>query len=311
MFIKERTPPIELKWLPRLLRRLPRHHSSWPNVEKAHYMMKAGYGGEIEIDRRLRHLRWKDCLFIGDLQLSHAYCQIDTIVLTPYFALILEVKNYSGTLIFDEESMHLRQITRQGQAVGYHSPVTQAWNAREELLVLFGEMGVKLPVDAAIVLPYSTTLVENMPKVFPVIYGHSLNRFISSIPQNGKPLPNEEIVRIGQLLLEKHSPFPKKNYSQTFKYAPAELKKGILCHQCGSTSSRISTRTHYCSSCNLKISGGLSYTLDEWFAFASPKITNSQCREFLMLRDKNAAHHVLTHAGLTRKRENGQFYYYK
>lgn len=311
MFIKERIEPIELEWLPRLMHRLPRHHKSWKEVEKAHYMMRAGYGGEIEVDRLLKRLRWKECLFIGDLQLSEAYCQMDTIVLTPFFALILEVKNYSGTLIFDEESMHMRQITRQGQEFGYNSPVTQAWNAREELLILFEEMGIALPVYAAIVLPYSTTLVENIPKVFPVIYGHSLNRFISTLPQNGQPLPDEELLRIGQHLTAKHSPFTKKNYPYTFKYHPAELKKGILCRQCGLLSSQISIRTHYCLNCKLKIMDGFRQTLDEWFAIASPTITNSQCREFLMLRNKNAAHHILTHAALERTRERGQFLYYK
>lgn len=311
MFIKERISPIELEVLPRLMHRLPHSHKSCPDVEKTHYMIKAGHGGEIEVDRLLKQMRWKECLFISDLQLSEAYCQMDTIVLTPYFALILEVKNYSGTLIFDEESMHMRQITKQGQEIGYRSPVTQVWNAREELLVLFEEMGVSLPVYAAIVLPYPTTLVENIPKTFPVIYGHSLNRFIFTLPRNGQPLPNEELLRIGELLIKQHSPFSEKNYPQTFKYHSSELKKGILCRQCGAIGSRHSARTYHCSICQVKISDGPRHALDDWFALVSPTITNRQCQDFLLLHNKNAARHVLLRAELKRVRKKGQFYYYK
>lgn len=311
MFIKERVPPIELELLPRLMHRLPHSHKSWPDVEKTHYMIKAGYGGEIEVDRLLKRTRWKECLYIGDLQLKEAYCQMDTIVLTPYFAVILEVKNYSGTLVFDEESMHMRQITKQGQEFGYRSPVTQVWNVREELLVLFEEMGISLPVFAAIVLPYPTTLVENIPNTVPIIYGHSLNRFIFTLPRTGQPLPNEELLRIGELLIKQHSPFNKKNYPQTFKYLPAELKKGILCRQCGALSNRHSSRTYHCSICQVKITDGFRHALDDWFALASPTISNRQCQDFLMLHNKNAARHILMRAELKRVREKGQFYYYK
>lgn len=205
----------------------------------------------------------------------------------------------------------MRQETREGKLIGYNSPVTQVWNAREELLILFENLGISMPVYAAIVLPYSSTLVENTPVELPVIYGNSLIRFISNLPRTGRPLSNEEILKVGQLLIEHHSPFSKKDYSKIYKYELKDLKKGVLCPECGTPGNRLSTRTHFCIKCELKISEGHRRALDDWFAFVSTEISNGQCQNFLGVKNKDAAQYILTKLGLKRRGNHGKYVYYK
>ncbi|MDN7241726.1 nuclease-related domain-containing protein [Planococcus sp. N028] len=295
MFMKERMEPDLLSCLPRLMHRLPKSHRSWEDVVQDHYKVKAGFGGEQQVDSILKRARFP-YVAIADLQLAGRFCQIDLVLLTPAFALVLEVKNFSGLLSFDEKSYHMKQETRDGKILGYNSPVTQAWNAREELKVLFDWLGIELPVYTAIVLPYSSTLIEKAPSDIPVIYGYSLNHFISRLPQTGQLKSLSELEAIGQLLIDHHSLFPKTDYSKLYSYDIEQLKKGVLC-VCGASCQKLSQRTFVCHSCGMKNSDGYERALEDWFEFASPEITNAQVREYLGLKDKYAAGYLMRKMG--------------
>ncbi|MGK7376417.1 nuclease-related domain-containing protein [Planococcus sp. 1R117A] len=309
MFMKEREAPVLLEVLPRLMHRLKMEHE---DIVSDHYKARAGFGGEQRIDELLKRIRWLEPpVIIGDLQLNERFCQIDTVVLTPHFAVVLEVKNYSGTLSFDEQSFHMKQETRDGKFFGYNSPVTQAWNAREELLILFQRLGILLPVYTAVVLPYSTTLIEKAPKEVPVIYGYSLNRFLSSLPRTGLPMSPQELARAGQLVIDHHTLFPQMNYQDVYRYQVKDLKKGVLCGSCGAVCARKSERVHVCVKCQSDVRDGYFRALDDWFEFVSPVISNAQCWEFLGLKDKHAAGYVLRKMGLASHGDSVQRVYMK
>lgn len=293
MFIKEREIPREVIWLPRLMARLPNRHASYEDIDLYYYQKRAGYGGEKRVDGYLKRSSDKNRLIIGDLQLASRSCQLDTIVLTPHFALILEVKNFSGSLIFDEKSFHMKQINRDMKLIGHNSPVTQAWHAREELMLVFDELGISLPVYTSVILPYSTTLVEEAPDDIPVIYAYSLNRFISTLPRTGQSLSATELTKVGQQILELHSPLPKMNYLDTFNLSVHQLKKGVLCAGCNLQCMKISQRHHRCHRCEISVANGYEHALEDWFEFVSPEITNLQCRDFLRMKDRHAAKYIL------------------
>lgn len=305
MFLKPRSAPELLDQLPRLMHRLPQSEA----IKDDHYKIRAGFGGEEHVDKLLLQRRFDSPpAFIGDLQLADRLCQIDTIVVTAHFVLILEVKNFSGTLTFHEDRFQMVQTTREGNKFGYNSPVTQVWNAREELRAILSMAAVPLPVYGAIVLPYSTTLIDRMPSEFPVVYGHSLNRFISTLPRTGRTMPPEETA---QLLISHHQPFPKMDFQEVYKYDPRRVKKGVLCSACGRACMKRSERQFFCRSCNVLVEDGYRRALEDWFDFVSPEITNMQCREFLGLKDKYAARYLLNRLDLKRRGNVRSTRYYR
>lgn len=287
MFKKIRSAPDLLEQLPRLMHRLPQVEA----IGDDHYKIRAGFGGEERVDEILLRSRFASPVsLIGDLQLADRFCQIDTIVVTEHFLLILEVKNFSGTLSFNEDRFHLEQTTREGNKNGYNSPVTQVWNAREELLAILSQASISCPVYGAIVLPYPSTLIDRMPSEFPVVYGYSLNRFISTLPRTGRTISPDETA---QLLIDQHQPFPKMDFQEVYKYDPRRIKKGVLCGKCGGACQKVSERLLLCRSCKQPVEDGYARALQDWFDFVAPEITNAQCREFLGLKDKHAANYLL------------------
>jgi Nuclease-related domain len=128
LIVKERTIPIRIQKIEALLRRITENH--WKRAEMETDLAKrwAGFSGEQALDFPLSKLPEKDFMIFHGLRLSNGkyFFQIDTLILTTYFALILEAENYSGTLYFDPILNQLIQTTPNGETRGYANPIEQA-----------------------------------------------------------------------------------------------------------------------------------------------------------------------------------------
>ncbi|WP_158599132.1 nuclease-related domain-containing protein [Planococcus salinus] len=302
MFSKRRIAPYLMETLPRLERRLPKNHASRKLTAQHHYQITAGFGGEQEVDKKLEKMRWHtERMVLCDFHLQSEIqpCQIDTVILTPFYALVLEVKNYSGSLDFKDGTNHMEQTTREGDRFGFHSPINQVLTASEELEILLRQLAIPLPIYPVVVLPYSRTLYTRAPETVPVVYAHSLGRFISRLPRTGHSLTSAELAAVSEQVLAHHTPFPKINYQKEYFYQPEQLRTGVLCAQCDARAIKESERIHACRHCGTRLDDGYAQALEDWFEFASPTINNAQCRRFLELKDKHAATYLLKKMNLS------------
>ena len=105
-----RRKPELLKSLPRLLARLHPKSQVHQEVTDQLYRIQAGYAGEVKVDKYLEAVDFlKPVHIFTDLQLPvnpKFAIQIDTLILTPAFALILEIKNIAGTLTYISNPPH-------------------------------------------------------------------------------------------------------------------------------------------------------------------------------------------------------------
>ncbi len=115
--------------------RLPVRHSKHPFVISEHSLKEAGYRGEKALDYQLDYLPEKDFLILQDLRLPGVlgrFFQIDSLLLNPHFFLLLEAKNYAGTVTFVPEFNQL--IQRKGDLEkGYKDPIIQVKKQQEHL----------------------------------------------------------------------------------------------------------------------------------------------------------------------------------
>ncbi|PKG22089.1 nuclease-related domain-containing protein [Niallia nealsonii] len=126
MIVKKLKIPESILQLEALLRRLPSNHSKFPLVKKELNMKLAGYQGEKNLLFPLSFIDDKKYSILHDLRLSDGnhYFQIDVLILSKKFALLLEVKNYAGELYFDTEFHQLiRKKEESTSALPY--PLTQ------------------------------------------------------------------------------------------------------------------------------------------------------------------------------------------
>ncbi|HEU5141363.1 MAG TPA: nuclease-related domain-containing protein, partial [Bacillales bacterium] len=134
MIKKERKIPLTIRKRTALLRRLPPSHPKRPQIEKQLAKYNAGYRGERSIEYYLSFLPEKQYHIFHDLRLTSGdhFFQLDTLLVSPSFILILEVKNISGTLHFDN-TFHQLIRTIEDRKEGFNDPLLQVEHQKTQL----------------------------------------------------------------------------------------------------------------------------------------------------------------------------------
>ncbi|MED1204551.1 nuclease-related domain-containing protein [Heyndrickxia acidicola] len=126
MVVKERKIPIKIQKIEALLRRIPITHPKRPLMEEELAKSYAGYRGEQSLDYHFKFLPEKNYLILHDLRLNnneHSYFQVDSLLMSSKFLVIIEAKNISGSIIFDD---HFNQLIRtiNGKEEAFSDPIS-------------------------------------------------------------------------------------------------------------------------------------------------------------------------------------------
>ncbi|MDM5340322.1 nuclease-related domain-containing protein [Fictibacillus enclensis] len=159
--MKNRKLPVHIRKLEALLRRLPTEHVKRREIEEQLARRMAGYRGEQSLDYYLGFLT--NYFILHDLRLPDRdhHFQLDTLLISPYFILILEVKNISGTLIFDDHFKQLIRVTPEKEE-GFPDPILQVERHRDQLSGwLSGQKLEKVPIETLVVISYPNTVIKN------------------------------------------------------------------------------------------------------------------------------------------------------
>ena len=127
--------PLKVESLEAALLRLSKNYVKRPRVEQELGKAKAGYFGEKSIDYYLKDFSSNHFHILHDLRLCIAndnFFQIDILINTPNYLLIIEVKNYVGSLYFDG---NFKQLIREKNGVeeGMENPIPQVINQQRKL----------------------------------------------------------------------------------------------------------------------------------------------------------------------------------
>lgn len=128
--------------------RLPTHHEKYPAILEKLDQISAGYFGELRTDRFIEEVLFpQQLLIIPDLHTrlhSKRHIQIDTLILTRSYILIIEVKNITGTLRFKTDPNQLVRIKDNAEEKSYACPLTQLDRNCDGIKILFPR--TKLPI---------------------------------------------------------------------------------------------------------------------------------------------------------------------
>jgi hypothetical protein len=110
----------------KLLSRLPLNYSKRQLIEEFFRREDAGYWGEKALDYYLSFLPDNEYLIFQHIRLKYEKWtfQIDFLILTTKFALIIEAKNYTATLKFESQFNQLIQ-TQNDKEKSFDDPIEQ------------------------------------------------------------------------------------------------------------------------------------------------------------------------------------------
>jgi ribosomal protein L37AE/L43A len=300
MILKERKIPLLIRKTEALLRRLPSHHPKIPLINEELNKRLAGYKGEASLDFPLDFLDSKEYFILHDLRLPDfdRFFQIDTLILTKKFALVLEVKNITGLLHFDTVYNQLIRI-KNGKEQVFPCPLLQVNRQASQLrrwLKASGSME-DLPVYSFVVISNPHTGIKVIPPHIDlsrkVIHRNTLPKKIEQIENSIKKEISEKILKKIIRLLKKQSTEQESSILSRYQIHQSEILTGVFCPVCSFWPLQRVSRTWCCPKCNLKNKDAHVQALHDYSLLLGNAITNKELRNFLHISSSYTATRLL------------------
>ncbi|WP_083910872.1 nuclease-related domain-containing protein [Salsuginibacillus kocurii] len=114
--------------------------------------------------------------------------QMDALLLTPTFTFHIEVKNYTGTLWFDDPFDQMIRTNEETEE-GFRNPIHQVVRHREKLLPL-----IPGPLASCIVINRSSTILKSLNAKkrntdIPIIHRHNLLHHFKALEEQFSSAP--------------------------------------------------------------------------------------------------------------------------
>ncbi|MEC1180797.1 nuclease-related domain-containing protein [Metasolibacillus meyeri] len=269
-------------------------------VEMKWRAIQAGHAGEARLRRLFDNYRLaKDILFDISLQAVGKF-QIDCLIVTERFLFILESKNITGELSFEENPARLVRV-RDGITSTFESPEVQLERNMYLLKQWLMQHGIEIPIIGAVVWTASGyPLIVKSPKRLPLLFLSMVPTFYAQQQARfPKILTKDDCERLVALLQAESERYKFVRYPlfPRWQVKVHEVKSGVRC-VCGSFAMRYKRASWYCSRCGHQDKQAHIATLKEWFMFVKETISNRETCELLRVKDRHIAKRLLQSANL-------------
>ncbi|AYV67782.1 hypothetical protein C2I06_13400 [Niallia circulans] len=153
---------LKVRKLEALLKRGDKHSS----IKKDVSIYLRGYKGEKHLTYYLDFIPEKECFIIHNLRLydGKSYFQIDYLLLTHCFFIIIDCKNYLGTLLFDTTLNQFTRI-RNNQEEGYLDPLSQMKRLKRQLESFLQKRHFPIPpIKPIVIISKPSTIIKAIPR---------------------------------------------------------------------------------------------------------------------------------------------------
>lgn len=292
-------PPPHVLMLQALHHRLPSHHPQYPYVKKKLQNELSGNFGESKLLYPLSKFPVRNkSLPNVRLSLDKNYFQLDYLIITRRFLLILESKYYSDDLIFDETVYQVIQKKEQGFRV-FDDPVLQVEEQSFQLATWLENHGfLNLPIESFVVMTNARTRLQinptNLHHAEKVI---SLQRLPSLFREliakyNDDLLTNSDISFLENKIKISHQNY-LPNILDRYQVSKDEIKKGVFCMNCGNLGMKMIHLRWQCPACNYRDPYAHENALKDYFLLVDKSISNKEFRQFTHLKARSTSRDIL------------------
>ncbi|MGE8078401.1 nuclease-related domain-containing protein [Peribacillus loiseleuriae] len=309
MFIKACGPSLTIRKMQALLRRLPFDDPNRPLIENDYGKFYAGFRGEASLVYYLSFLDDKPYLIFHDLRLPihHHFFQLDYLILSNKFALILEVKNYSGTVYFDPQFDQLIRTTQQDVEETFPDPVSQVEQHRANLLKYLHDQKLSpIPIETLVVFsnPYTQlkTTQGNHKITKKVIHKE---RFLQSFQvfenkYSKESLTQKSMKKASKTLMKSHTPFDQ-DLLLKYQVHKETLMRGVHCPLCFTLPMEKLMGKWRCNTCFHQSKDAYIHSIQDYALLIDTEITSKNFRNFLDISSASISTKLLNSMNLSRE----------
>ncbi|GKW46751.1 nuclease-related domain-containing protein [Planococcus sp. NCCP-2050] len=286
--------------LKRAIRRLPLYSQERIFLEKELFNTEAGIRGETRLRKKFvefystepYEILWNTSLTLGKWPV-----QIDGLLLTSKVALIMESKNISGELHFDNDTGEFYRIDSNGVKTVMDNPAIQVEKHIRFMQNWFAEKHIHLAVDGLLVFTAVQAELCTIPHAIHTCRHHQMIEFAfrilrgySSSPQ----LHKQSLKEIKHMIENENTPFHQKPIAQQYSFHPLLFEQGIHCEACETLNVLRESGAWRCLKCGNKSKSAADEAVLDYFAIFGNQAKNEAIRQFLKIDDRHLVKRLLS-----------------
>ncbi|TQR21214.1 nuclease-related domain-containing protein [Psychrobacillus vulpis] len=313
MIVKAFSQSLYSEALTALSKRLPRLHPKYASIKEEQYRIAAGDAGEEAVMKKLESLTLpcKHYVFHNISLYGDSLFQMDLLIITPYFAMILEVKNIKGTIELLTNPSQLKRTLETGEVHTFDSPEPQLEESMYQLTRIFKEHNIDLPIRGAIVFAFAKNYIKTITNQTTILLRNEVPSYVRKINRENPILSDADLEKLKEYLLKKDVPFKPFPLSSYFSIPASEIKSGVECSNCSFIGMLKLPRTWYCPKCRKFEHKAHEQTIREYFLLYKGFITNKDCRQFFQLNNLHEATRILNGSNLMKTGNGKNTKYFK
>ncbi|WP_339197667.1 nuclease-related domain-containing protein [Solibacillus sp. FSL R5-0449] len=270
----------KLVYLEALISRLKVDDEEFSSYQQAYYRSQAGLAGELKMQRTLADYHFPgpykifynfEC--INEKGFSH---QIDALIITTRFLLVVEVKQISGTLFYKPAFHEFARQTEEGVIENFKNPFDQAYRHQLYISYLLSKWGISLPVLYIVINANIRTKLDSSLNGYPIIHLSGLPNFLEKLYEtNGESTVNLMDLERKLVSISRRLPY-SKNVERD------RLRNGVLCQNCDFH--HVMYYHHglwICPHCGVKSKEAIFLALHQYRLLIGDRITNRELRKFV------------------------------
>lgn len=269
-----------------LLHRLPKEHSYRKFFEVELHRSKSGKRGEARMKRKFNEfylpeehdVMWNVSLAIGGWRV-----QMDGLLLTDRCAVIIESKNISGRIHFDEATGEFYRFNDDDEKTIMEDPTIQLNKHIRFLEAWFKIRNIPMPIDGLVVFTPKQCEFISKPKDKYICKTYQMVEYLHIILQNyPQRIASPKLDDIKKAIEDNLAPYQRIPLCEQYRLDWRELKKGVLWKGCKEYAVRRKHKSGWvCSICNKSDETAALHSMQEYFSLISSEVSNKQFRDFL------------------------------
>ncbi|MFF2753429.1 nuclease-related domain-containing protein [Psychrobacillus sp. NPDC058041] len=300
MIAKKYSASLYVKALHSLHKRMSRNHPKYSMIKDEYYQKLAGDIGEEVVMKMMEQLKlpYKFYVFHNLSLYAESLFQVDILLVTQYYALVLEVKNIKGEITFTDQQMQRKLDTNETHS--FESPVLQLEEYVYQLNLLFKAIGFNLPIYSAIVFAFPTSYIKVPPANKTILFRRGIKPYIRNIKADSPYINEIQLDSLKNYLLNANTDFQPFPLTEYYGIDPDAILKGVECNQCGLIGMKKLPHNWFCPRCKIYHRKAHEQTLDEYFLIYKSTMSNIECQHFLKLNNKHEATRILKNSMLIK-----------
>ncbi len=297
MIKKELKIPMRIKKLGALLKRLSETYPKFKENSDEYHRRMSGYRGEQSLQYYLTFLKENNYFIFHNLRLPDIsgkhFFEIDILLISPTFILIIDAKHYRGELYFDGKFDQLIQIYTDTKK-SYPCPVAQITRHQHQLKRLLETFKIpSIPIETLVIFTNPNSIINastDFKHYNKVIKSPSFIQKIELFEKRNREevLDRKHLLKLSRILLKLHTPHDQDILAQ-FNIKQDDLIKGVRCPKCNKIPMKRTPRSWHCAHCSYVSKIAYLKSIADYSFLIGNTITNQKLCDFLRLSSRTGA----------------------